>query len=405
MLLSKDSVYLSVFCLLIVSTISFGQQGQKWEGSIDNEDGVRTVKNPMEPLYGDIALELDAVLVIKDKEASKYRFFQISRIIVDEDENIFALDIRRNQIYKFSKEGIFINRFGRRGQGPGEFERPIYLFINKPQQIFVSDVRKIHVFNNSGEYIKGLSLNHNFTEFISDNQDNIIAVSHVVTEDGTKKSIVKYDSKGKETHKLADFETVQAEIRKNEDGKPSSLTVYHEYNYLPYMYPKDNTQFYYGYPSMYKLYLMDNSGNINMVIEKKESPQSITRKEKNHIVDGIEKQLSRMNRRFSRVHIEDACKFPPHRPFFNGIFSDENGILFIARVSSVIEEEGSNFNFDIFNSEGIYLYKSSLPFAPSYIDKGCIYRIRTNEDSGETNIIKYKVKNWNKVLRNQTWNY
>ena len=399
MLLKKYSVYLSVFCLLIVSTTSFGQQGQKWEGSINNEDGVRAVKNPMEPLYGDIAFELDEVLVIKDKEASKYRFFQISRIIVDEDENIFALDVRKNQIFKFNKEGIYINSFGRRGQGPGEFERPVNLFINKPQQIFVSDARKIHVFNNSGEYVKGLSINHDFAHFFVDNQDNIIAVSHVITEDGTKKSIVKYDNMGKETQKLADFETVQAEIRKSEDGKPSSLTVYHEYNYLPYMYPKDNTQFYYGYPSIYKLYLMDSSGNLNMVIEKEEAPQSITRKEKNHIVKVIEKRLSRMNRKFSRDHIEDACKFSPHRPFFNGIFSDENGVLFITKVSSVLDEEDTIFYFDIFNSDGIYLYKSSLPFVPSYIDKGCIYGIRTNEDSGETNIIKYKVNNWHKVLR------
>lgn len=381
------------------ATISAGQQKQIWTGSIDKENGVHIVRNPIEPFFGAINFELDEALVIKDEQKGKYRFFLLSRLIVDEEENIFGLDVRLNQIFKFNKEGKFVNKFGRRGQGPGEFERPAILYIDKSQQIYVSDMRKIHVFNNTGEYVKGLTLNYNFTNFFCDRHGNIIALSHVATEEGTKKSIIKFDNNGKKKGDMADFKTVQAVVKKGKDDKPSSLTVYHEYNYLPHMYPKGNSQFYYGYPSEYKLNLMDNSGNLIMVIEKEEPPQSISKREKNHIVDEIGKRLSRMNRQFPRDHIEKACKFPTHRPFFNGFIADENGMLFVARVNSVLEEEDSSFTFDIFSSEGIYLYKAILPFMPSYIDNGCIYRKRVNDDSGETDIVKYKVTNWTKLLR------
>ena len=43
-----------LFCLVITAYESPGQQIQKWEGSIETIGGVRFIKNPEEPRFGDI---------------------------------------------------------------------------------------------------------------------------------------------------------------------------------------------------------------------------------------------------------------------------------------------------------------------------------------------------------------
>jgi hypothetical protein len=47
------ALFLSAFIMLA----SFGEQEAEWEGKIDIENGVKVIKNPNEPLYGEIKLE------------------------------------------------------------------------------------------------------------------------------------------------------------------------------------------------------------------------------------------------------------------------------------------------------------------------------------------------------------
>ena len=380
---------------LLIASSAYAQSPE-WKGKIEYEDRVKFVINPKEPLYGDIKFNLEEDLIIEERVGRKYRFYQISRIAVGREGNIYALDIRKNQVFRFDRTGEYIDKFGGKGQGPGEFERPAYILIDNRQNIFVSENRKIQIFNNQGKYLDRISFNNDITQFICDDGGNIIAISHVVTEEGTKKAIMKFDDKGRMIKELAVFTDIKAVVRKGDDGKPFSLKVYHEYNYWPYLCPSGNSRFYYAHPSEYKLYMMSNEGALEMVIEKNGSPKQIGRKEKELIVDRIEGRLKRMGRTFSRDYIEAACQFPEHRPFFNSITSDKRGFLFIARTKSVIDENES-YDFDIFGENGIFLYRTSLRFEPDYIDKGNLYRIYVDDDPAEVKLIKYKIKNWDQI--------
>ena len=42
------------FILFIIVTSAFAQQKVEWKGTIENEDEVRIIKNPEEPLYGEL---------------------------------------------------------------------------------------------------------------------------------------------------------------------------------------------------------------------------------------------------------------------------------------------------------------------------------------------------------------
>jgi hypothetical protein len=65
----------------------------------------------------------------------------------------------------------------------------------------------------------------------------------------------------------------------------------------------------------------------------------------------------------------------------------------VRRLKSVFDE-GQTDEFDIFNREGYYLYKTEMPFTPHFIKGGHIYHVHTDEETGEIKLIRYKIKNW-----------
>jgi hypothetical protein len=79
---------LSAFILLV----SFGGQKAEWKGKIETEGGIKVIKNPAEPLYGEMKLELEEDLSIGNEEDENYLFYRARDIQVDSEGNIYVLD-------------------------------------------------------------------------------------------------------------------------------------------------------------------------------------------------------------------------------------------------------------------------------------------------------------------------
>ena len=71
-------------------------------------------------------------------------FFGFVQYEVDSEENIFVLDGGNCRIQKFDREGRFLQSFGRKGQGPGEFEQPRSIYLDKNNRITKSKYIKMH---------------------------------------------------------------------------------------------------------------------------------------------------------------------------------------------------------------------------------------------------------------------
>ncbi len=360
------------------------------------EDRVKIIRNKNEPVFGDLTFDLEVDLDISDKKSRKFNFHEVSSITLDNQENIYALDTGKNCVFKFDKNGNYLQKLGRKGQGPGEFERPTNLIVDNQNNLYVSDQRKIHVFNSSGKFVKSIRLNYKIQEFFVDSESHIIAISHLISEEGTEKGVLKFNISGIEMKEMVRFPDIRAITRKDKEGKKFNIKVYHEYNYWPYLYPINGQKFIYAYPFEYKMFKMSNEGELELIIEKKESPKSISSKEKRSIVERIEEHTSRRGRRFPRELVENACQFPPHRPFFNRILVDDKERIYVRRVDSILDKI-EVIRFDIFGEDGYYLYKTKLPFTPEIIRKGHIYDIYYSEELDDIEIKRYKVKNWSDI--------
>ena len=69
---------------------------------------------------------------------------------------IYVIDAEENEVRVFSKTGTFIRAFGRKGQGPGEFDSPADLDVSG-DRIYVTDRfnKRVQVLDRKGGYLGG----------------------------------------------------------------------------------------------------------------------------------------------------------------------------------------------------------------------------------------------------------
>jgi len=115
---------------VLITFVFCGKKKAEWKGTIEEEDGVIVVKNPIEPIYDEDVFSLEEELTLEKKEGSEeYLFESVRSIDVDKNDNIYVLDSKAVQIKIFDKNGKLIGAFGSEGQGPGEMQNPQYMQI------------------------------------------------------------------------------------------------------------------------------------------------------------------------------------------------------------------------------------------------------------------------------------
>jgi hypothetical protein len=380
-----------------IMLVSCEKQKAEWEGSIEYENGVKVVKNPEESLYGELVFDLEEDLSIGKEDDENYMFYRVRDIALDSNDNIYVIDGGNCRIQKFNPDGQFLQTIGRKGQGPGEFERPRQLFIDSQNNIYVEDREQIKVHDSKGEFKKSIPINGSVSEFAVDSEGNIFANARLLSREELKyqRMFTKVNPEGKVLKKFIEFSEPGFGLVKGEKGI-LTLSFYLEYHPHLYFSRVNENTLTYGVSSEYQLFVIDKDGNPRMSIQKEEIHQAISRKEKDKIMNGFEESLARQGQKVPRKAIEDTCDFPALRSFFSKIMVDDKHRIFVRRVKSVLEE-GEDAQFDIFNSEGRYIYRTVLPFTPEIIKNGFLYYIHASKETGEVKIKRYKIKNWNQI--------
>jgi hypothetical protein len=386
-----------LFLSALMMLISCQKQKAEWKGTIEEVDGVMTVKNPREPYYGELVLDLEEDLIIGREDNDNFLFFRVRDVTLDSENNIYILDSGNYRIQKFDTKGIYIKTIGKKGQGPGEFENPLSLHFDKKENLYVLDGRQIKIFSTLGEFKKSIPLETSIVDFSVNTEGDFLARINPSQE--RKEAIVRIDTEGKITKHIAEYSDVEPAVRKG--SRPGSyiiFTAFHSYTPHVCFSPIDGESIAYGFPLKYEFYLADNEGNLRLRIQKDETTFPINEKEKNKIIKDLEKSISARGRKWPKGVLEDACKFPTHRPFFKKILIDEKIRLYLVRVVSVFEE-ADKVIIDVFDKDGYYLYKIQTPINPEIIRAGYLYELFSSEDTGEEEIRRYKINNWYQIKK------
>jgi len=378
--------------ILLAAAVAFSDQKPQWKGKIETENGVKVIKNPKEPLYGEIVFDLEEELSIGNENDENSTFYLGLDIAVDKDDNIFVLDSGNSRIQKFDKNGRYLMTIGRKGQGPGEFQGFSGAFIDSKSNLYVDQGHSISVFDNKGKYIRSIPLGTQSYLFGITADGNIIATIVTIIETKISDDIVLFDSVGKRLKTLATYPNPRVKIA-------SGVALGARNTFAPHLYflPLNEKLGIYGFSLNYRLFLINSSSDIISIIEKEEIPEPLTKKDKERDIDSEIDFWKKHGMLIPRNEIEKAYPFPPNKAFFHGLMTDDLGNIYVSKISTIKKD----FSWDFFNPKGYYLYKVIMKEArwPEIIKNGCIYTTSMDKETGYFKVKRYRIKNWDQIKK------
>lgn len=364
-------------------------QKTEWKGTIEEENGITVVKNPIEPKYGEDVFSLEEELSIGGNEKrEEYLLGYTVSMAVNNNGDIYILDIQQKNIRVFDSEGKYLKTIGRPGQGPGELEMPTQIQINSRDELVVFDLRRrsLESFSLDGEFLRRTSLIkvERPTRIIIDSNGDFICYMGIIEDQQPKVALMKYDSNQEKEFVITKF-----------DPYSQSVDVFSPYKYtilrpgLLFNVDKENN-IVWAVSSDYELKITNPKGEIIKKIAKDYIPVEITEDDKKEII---------FNRyRTETVPSEKNIVFPKY--FYPidgsstiGISTDEKGNIFVRTYEKV--KEGNGDYYDVFDSDGYFITKvllNAVPELPIIWEKNKLYTIEEDEE-GFQMIKRYKV-NW-----------
>ncbi|MDH5468479.1 MAG: 6-bladed beta-propeller [Candidatus Aminicenantes bacterium] len=377
--------YLSIVLFLSISVlcISFGGQKAEWKGKIEVEDGVKVIKNPKEPMYGEDVFGLEEELSIETKEISQTEetFQKIVSLAIDDKGNIFILDKKAGNIKIFDKNGKSLKTIGRKGEGPGEFGAPERCAFTPNNELYVYDSgrRIIHIFNIDGEFKREVPVSMPFFEGPKFTSKGEIIASHGVMGEKPFFELKKFDS---EMSPILSFTSIPM-------LKPPKV---HVFVYLTASDLKwdvsSRDEIIWGIMTTpeYELFVHNEDGKYIKRITKEFTPVKLSKKEYKKL----------MTKWFGKVPTFDRWDLiiPDNYPPFQLFIVDDEGRIFVKRFMEV--EKSDNHHFDVFDEEGKYITNIILDskFQFGIFKNKKLFSIEEDED-GYQYVKRYKV----------TWKY
>jgi hypothetical protein len=354
------------------------------------EDGVEVVVNHLEPykLRGEPTnLILEKVFSIDTErdDIAELGLTDIGAFDVDSQGNIYLVNPKagENIIFKFDKDGNFIRSFCRKGQGPGEMQRPpAYLRITSQDEITITNPLngKLLIFNNSGNLIDETHITimvYEIQEAIPLKNGNYLFLRMV--QDFSSDFIFHYilgvhDSDFKGINELDETKFPNFSKGKKNQG------------IWTFCYSITGDKIFVGNDSRgYEIWVFDLDGNLQRKIRKEYEKIPIPRKFIEERMKGLPELVRKMT-----TFLES---FPP----FQSFFTDDMGRLYVMTYEK--GENSGEYVFDIFNEEGLFVGRKSLRASYDYIYEDYLLATgkqnhlycRVEKESGFKELVVYKM--------------
>ena len=359
---------------------SYGTQKAEWKGTIEIENGVKVVKNPREPLYGELVFDLEEDLSIGREDDENYLFYSVRDIGVDDDGNIYVLDRGNLRIQKYDRDGNYLCTMGRVGQGPGEFQWAFQLLIDDKNGIIgMLEGYKFIVYDKEGNHLdRDIIFERFILPMVVDSSGGLWGIvrryegEDEVTSDITK-FLAKFSNEGQIAKEAAKFPSYQYRERSITGGVFGGSTG--EEHDL-HMELAGENHLVYGYSKEYELNIIDLNGNLVLKIRKDEPYRKFTAQE--------------------RGKYDKRLKLPEHKPFFYYLYSDSMGRIYALKNNVPLGRDEER-KFDVFSKDGYYLYTTTFTLNPFLIKDGFFYTPIVNNETGEVFVKRFRIKNWDRI--------
>ena len=368
--------------LLLITGCSRKGDVSGWKATVEIVNGVKTVRNPETPRYGEFAFDLVDDLVIGEEKDETYFFPGRVQLNVDGQGRFYVCDWGNRRAQVYDKNGAYMRTLGRQGQGPGEYGMPASVLLDGEGNAYINSVRSLVVFGPDGVFKKNILLKAFLSTMILGPGGTVVGAlqPNIQEEGGPKNKLVLLSPEGEMLRTVATFPVNGA--------SPGQLLIHWYVGRITYC-PRSDDSYYYGFSLDYTIHVVDGEGRELFAFSKVEKSQGITSQEGD---------LTRESGSFISYGQGDPrtapLGMPDHRPYFSSFLSDDLGRLYVVRFKPITEKDVTSSDIDVFSKDGYYLYRMTWPFVPQVIKGGFAYEVRQDEEAGFTKIIRHRIKNW-----------
>jgi hypothetical protein len=345
----KGSEVFLLFILLLFSAIALSAEDKI---VIKTENGIPVVynpKNPATPEGSPRSLTLQHDLTIGDDDTDPNSMFsELRSIQVDDQENIYALDMKEIKVKVYDKNGKFLRSFGKKGKGPCEIETPIRMEMTRDGKIVIDDMgnNKLIFFGLAGTCVKELPTGKYWAliRFKFDSRGNIYADTRAYEETRMTSELKKFDPEFKPLATFASFEEKRLDRRLARAFSPV---------FSLQMRSDDRLVWTTGESENYEFTIIDTDGKTVKRIVREPNPAKITGVLKDKLI----------KESWGDKGLPPDIKFeiPSHFPSLYYFIIDDEDWLYV-RTYAYEEKEGDYWlYYDVFDAEGRYIAKFSLP--------------------------------------------
>jgi hypothetical protein len=373
--MKSASKYQGLILVGIILASLLGALSSGQEAKIQQKDGLTIVHNPKQPVQekgfpSKLSLKQD-LCIGKSVEGEDYIFSQIGGVAVDVEEDIIVIDEKEIVVKIFDKTGRHIRTFGKRGQGPGEFESVARIVLKGGKDIVLLDGAngRFSYYSKKGECLKEIKLGKNRISRVKPDSRGFI-YADIMIRDGNNviDTIMRFNPE------FENYETVAENKR---------TVNYRELNLVSewYMYAvMEDDRFIWGRNTDYEFTILNQEAKSIKKIIKDYDPVKITKEEREKIIA----------QRFGERGVPDfiTLKFLDHyTPWLYFICDDVGGFY----VRTFEKNDQGHFKWDYFDKDGIYRLFFFLPPAELlyYIKNNKAYSFINENEDGIPIVIRY----------------
>ena len=334
---------------------------------IETIEGVRTLLNPAFPREGVVRYALQDDLTIGGEGGGAESVLNRPQFLdVDAQGDIYVLDWGDVEFKVFAPDGRLLRKFGKKGQGPGEFDIPAYFVLGADGRIFLLSGRQHQMItlDGSGKYLSSFKLDGFCHGLAVDGLGHVYYTQMLTPEPGgseefrlmqNRKALFRSDVLGQEKTKLGEYLDVtmlMKMIKMGEGMASQSLTSRESYTTSWLVGPDDRVTI--GYNKDYRLDVRDADWKL----------------------------LFRFGREFTPIRHPEYKADGAHPEFYPAFsdwhkFFDEKGNLWLEQY---VEEGVKDHVYDVFSPEGIYLKQVRVPETLFLVRGDKAYSIIRQED-------------------------
>ena len=262
-----------------------------------------------------------------------------------------------------------ISAFGNNGLGSGEIQDPSLLVVSGQDEIVVTDMAKVVVFSNSGQFIKELhKVNQDFQDVIPLDKNRYLAVKMELNPDLSQTMSIVLCSSELE------------EIKTLESSKIESFTSPSGVNIIPTIvyWANSRSSIFTGNTNEYEIRVHDFDGNLFRKIRKEDNAVLLSDK------DRVEYEQRLKN---YPPNLRDKFFVPDSYPSYKRIIPFDEKYLF---VQTYEEPSDGHYIYDIFNTEGAFTARFELEGFHMKLRGERLYCLR-EKDSGYKELNVYRM--------------